>query len=292
MVVALCYDFAMSCFSHIPSRTGSAVAALLAGAMAFDCMPAEACSCDARRQIRLLKEGDRPLPRNPQLRVRMGRDGVAVPWSMPGQALPRPEELHLAIVDKRSGSEVAVAERRVAAGWGLMALLSPKAPLRAGAQYEVLVAKDTQRAKLGEFTTSAVEDHSPPVFDGVQSSPYTPPLVPPPDGGLCDSGREYIELQVTPPRDDQASSALYLVWLAKDGAPIDFAAPPSHAQILRPTDRTLQIGSRSKCNAEGLSWAARPWQTEQRVGLIVYDEAGNASRPVERVIPLGTAAGR
>lgn len=260
--------------------------------MAFNCTPAQACSCDARRQIRLLKEGDQPLPRNPQLRIRMGRDGVAVPWSMPGQTLPRPEELRLAIVAKRAGSEVAVAERRVAAGWGLMALLSPKAPLPGGTQYEVVVIQDKQRAKIGEFTTSAVEDHSPPAFDGVQSGQYTPPVVPPPDGGLCDSGRELIELKMAPPRDDQAGSTLYLVWLAKDGAPIDFAAPPSHAQVMRPTDRTLQIGSRSKCNAEGLSWAARPWQTEQRVGLVVYDEAGNASRPVERVIPLGAAASR
>lgn len=268
------------------------MAVLLAGAAAFESAPVQACSCDARRQIRLLKEGDQPLPRNPQLRVRMGSDGVAVPWSLPGQALPRPEELRLAIVDKRSSREVAVAERRVTAGWGLMALLSPKAPLLAGAQYEVLVVKDKQRAKLGEFTTSAVEDHSPPVFDGVQGSQYTPPLVPPPDGALCDSGREYIELKLTPPRDDQAGSSLYLVWLAKEGAAIDFAAPPNHAQILRPTDRTLQVGSRSKCNAEGLSWAARPFQKEQRVGLIAYDEAGNASRPVERVIPFGAAASR
>lgn len=282
----------MSCFSPLPSRTGFAGAALLAGAIAFDGTPVQACSCDARLQIRLIKESDQPLPRNPQLRIRMGRDGVAVPWSMPGQTLPRPESLRLAIVAKRAGSEVAVAERRVAAGWGLMALLSPKAPLQAGTQYEVLVIQDKQRAKLGEFTTSAVEDHSPPAFDGIKGSQYTPPLVPPPDGGLCDSGREVIELMVAPPRDDQAGSALYLVWLAKDGAPIDFAAPPSHAQVLRPTDRTLQIGSRSKCNAEGLAWVARPWQTEQRVGLVVYDEAGNASRPVERVIPLGAAAGR
>jgi hypothetical protein len=222
----------------------------------------------------------------------MGRDGVAVPWSMPGQALPRPEELHLAIVDKQSGREVATAERRVAAGWGLMALVSPKTPLRAGAQYEVVVIKDPQRAKLGEFKTSAAEDHTPPAFDGVQSSQYTPPLVPPPDGGLCDSGREHIELQVAPPRDDQAGSALYLVWLAQEGSRIDFAAPPSHAQILGPTDRTLQIGSRSKCNAEGLSWAARPGQTEQRVGLVVYDEAGNASQRVERVVRLGAVPAR
>jgi hypothetical protein len=173
-----------------------------------------------------------------------------------------------------------------------MALLSPKAPLRAGAQYEVVVAQDQQRAKLGEFTTSAVEDHSPPVFDGVHSGQYTPPMVPPPPSGLCDSGREHIELQVTPPRDDQASSALYMVWLATGGARINFSTPPSHAQILPASSRTLQIGSRSKCNAEGLSWAARPGQTEQRVGLVVYDEAGNASWPVERVIPLATAPGR
>ncbi len=282
----------MSCFSSLPSRIGFSGAALLACALASDPAPAAACSCDARRQIRLLKESDQPLPRNPQLRIRMGRDGVAVPWSQPGQTLPRPEELRLAIVAKGASSEIPVVERRVAAGWGLMALLAPKTPLAAGTQYEVQVIKDKQRAKLGEFTTSAVEDHSPPAFDGVQGSQYTPPLVPPPDGGLCDSGRELIELKMAPPRDDQAGSALYLVWLAKDGAAIDFAAPPSHAQVMRPTDRTLQIGSRSKCNAEGLSWAARPWQTEQRVGLVVYDEAGNASRPVERVIPLGAAAGR
>ena len=35
-----------------------------------------------------------------------------------------------------------------------------------------------------------------------------------------------------------------------------------------------------------------PGLVQQRVGLVVYDEAGNASRPVERVIPLGAAAGR
>lgn len=274
----------------LPAWTGPATAALLIGAAALDYSPAAACSCDAKRQVRLLREGDQPLPRNPQLRIRMGRDGVAVPWSQPGQALPRPEELRLAILDKRSGSEVAAAERRVAAGWGLMALLSPKTPLQAGASYEVQVVQGTQRAKLGEFTTSAVEDHSPPAFAGVQSTQYTPPVVPPPDGGLCDSGREHIELQITPPRDDQAGSALYLVWLAQPGGRIDFAAPPSHAQVLRPGDRTLQIGSSSKCNAEGLAWAARPFQTEQRVGLIVYDDAGNASQPVERVIRFGAAS--
>lgn len=274
-------------FSSSVIRIGLGLAALPAGVVVLASPPAAACSCDARRQIRLLKEGDQPLPRNPQLRVRMGRDGVAVPWSMPGQTLPRPEALRLAIVDKQSGGEVAVAERRVDAGWGLMALLSPQAPLRPSAQYEVVVVQDKQRAKFGEFRTSAVEDHSAPAFDGVESSHYTPAEVPLPTNGLCYSGREYLELKLTPPRDDQAGSVLYLVWLSKDGSRIDFTAPPLHAQLLRSSDRTLQIGSSSKCNAEGLSWGARPGQTELRVGLVAYDEAGNASRPMERAIPLG-----
>jgi len=235
----------------------------------------------------LLKEGDQPLPRNPQLRVRMGRDGVAVPWSMPGQTLPRPEELRLALVDKQSGGEVAVTERRVVAGWGLMSLLSPQAPLRPNEQYEVVVVQDKQRAKFGEFRTSAVADHSPPAFAGVESSHYTPAEVPLPVNGLCHSGREYVELKLTSPHDDQAGSVLYLVWISNDGSRIDFTAPPLHAQLLRSSDRILQLGSTSKCNAEGLSWGARPGQTALRVGLVAYDEAGNASPPTERVIPLG-----
>ena len=268
-------------------RIGLALAALPASVVVLDSSPAAACSCDARRQARLLKEGDQPLPRNPQLRIRMGRDGVAVPWSMPGQTLPNPAELRLVLVDKKSGGEVAVAERRVDAGWGLMALVSPKAPLLPNAQYEVVIVKDQQRAKLGEFRTSAVEDHSPPAFDGVETSQYTPPEVPPPNNGLCSSGREYVQLKLTPSRDDQAGNMLYLVWLSNDGSRIDFTAPPRHAQLLRAGDRALQIGSNSKCNAEGLSWAARARQTELRVGLVAYDEAGNASQPTERVIVLG-----
>lgn len=275
--------------SYRAIRIGLGLAALPSSIAVLHSPPAAACSCDARRQVRLLKEGDQPLPRNPQLRVRMGRDGVAVPWSVPGQTLPRPEELRLALVDKQSGAEVAIAERRVDAGWGLMALLSPKTLLRPDAQYEVVVAKDKQRAKLGDFRTSAAEDRSPPAFAGVESSRYTPPVVPPPSGGLCDSGREHVELQLTPPRDDQAGSMLYLVWLSNDGSRIDFNTPPRHAQLARLGDRTLQVGSSSKCNAEGLSWAARPAQAELRVGLIAYDEAGNASQPTERVIPLGAA---
>lgn len=274
-------------FASCAIRIGLGLFALPTGVALLESPPAAACSCDARRQVRLLKQGDQPLPRNPQLRVRMGRDGVAVPWSEPGQTLPRPTELRLALVDKQSGGEVAVAERRVDAGWGLMALLSPKAPLRPNAQYEVVVAQDKQRAKLGEFRTSAVEDPSPPAFPGVESSHYTPPEVPPPMNGLCSSGREHVELKLAPPRDDQASSVLYLVWLSDDRSRIDFTAPPRHAQLLGPGERTLQIGSSSKCNAEGLSWAARPGQTELRVGLVAYDEAGNASQPTERVIQLG-----
>jgi hypothetical protein len=206
---------------------------------------------------------------------------------MPGQTLPSPEQLRLVLVDKQSGGEVAITERRVDAGWGLMALLSPKAALRPNAQYEVMVAMDKQRAKLGEFRTSAVEDHTPPAFAGVESSTYTPPEVLTQSSGLCYSGREHVELKLTPPRDDQAGSVLYLVWLSNDGSRIDFTAPPRHSQLLRASDRTLQVGSSSKCNAEGLSWAARPGQTELRVGLVAYDEAGNASQPTERVLPLG-----
>lgn len=284
------YTPTMYSFSSLVIRIGLGLAALPASVVVLQSPPAAACSCDAGRQVRWLKEGDQPLPRNAQLRVRMGRDGVAVPWSLPGQTLPRPAELRLALVDKQSGGEVAVAERRVDAGWGLMALLSPKAPLRPGAQYQVVVAQDKQRATLGEFRTSAVEDRSAPAFAGVESAHYTPPVVPPPNGGLCDSGREHVELKLTPLRDDQAGSALYLVWLSNDGSRIDFTAPPRHAQLLRPSDRTLQVGSSSKCNAEGLSWAARPGQTELHVGLVAYDEAGNASPPTERVIPLGAPA--
>ena len=276
----------MSRFSYA-IRIGLVLAALPTSGAVLHIPTAAACSCNAGRQVRLLKEGDQPLPRNPQLRIRMGRDGVAVPWSMPGQNLPDPAELRLAIVDKQSGSEVAVTERRVDAGWGLMALVSPKAALRPSAQYEVVVVQDKQRAKIGDFRTSAVEDHSPPAFDGVESSSYTPPEVPPPNNGLCNSGREYVQLKLTPPRDDQAGSVLYQVWLSDNGSRIDFTAPPRHAALLRASDRTLQIGSSSKCNAEGLSWAARPGQTELRVGLVAYDEAGNASAPTERVMVLG-----
>lgn len=273
-------------------RTGLGLWALAAGVALLHSPPAAACSCDARLQVRLLKEGDQPLPRNPQLRVRMGREGVAVPWSQPGQILPRPEQLRLVLVDKQSGGEVAAVTRRVDAGWGIMMLLSPKAPLRPTAQYEVVVAQDKQRAKLGEFRTSAVEDHSPPTAAAMESSRYTPPEVPPPSPGLCSSGREYVELKLAPPREDPASSMLYLVWLSDNGARIDFAAPPRHAQLLPPGDRVLKVGSNSKCNAEGLSWAARPGQTELRVGLVAYDEAGNASPPAEHVIALGAPQGR
>ncbi|MGC3959890.1 MAG: hypothetical protein QM813_18770 [Verrucomicrobiota bacterium] len=84
---------------------------------------------------------------------------------------------------------------------------------------------------------------------------------------------------------------LYLMWLSKDSkSRVDFSAPPDHAQLLPPGTRTLQVGSSSKCNAEGLAWAARPWQSELQVGIVAYDEAGNASPPVQQVIPLGSTA--
>ncbi|MGC3959889.1 MAG: hypothetical protein QM813_18765 [Verrucomicrobiota bacterium] len=176
-------------YSRRVIRISLGLTALVFAGMDAASPAAEACSCDARRQVRFLHEGTQALPRNPQLRFRMGRDGVAVPWSMPGQPLPQPDALRFVLIDKQSGSEVAVTDRRVAAGWGLMALVAPKVPLRAAAQYEVVVTQDKQRAKLGEFTTSAVEDHSAPVLDGVASSTYTPPEVKPPDPALCYSGR-------------------------------------------------------------------------------------------------------
>ena len=286
---ALCYDSAMSCFSLLLPLASA--------------LPGRRCSPAPRFphpgggvQLR------RPPPDSPAQRERpapAAQSAAAHPdgprwrrgsWSLPAKPC---RALRAAPGDCRQGDGQrsrggrAPRHRRLGADGAAVA----QAPLPAGTQYEVQVIKDKQRAKLESLRPARSKITARRRLTG-QGSQYTPPVVPPPDGGLCDSGRELIELKVAPPRDDQAGSALYLLWLAKDGTPIDFAAPPSHAQVMRPTDRTLPDRKPLQMQRGGALWAARPWQTEQRVGLVVYDEAGNASRPVERVIPLGAAAGR
>lgn len=242
----------------------------------------EACSCLEDRQVRLLTATDRALPRNVQIRLNVPRDGVILPGMQPGENLVRLDELRIGLRQLPAGGEPKLSERRLPGGQGtLLLLLSPQTPLRARARYEVFMTRGKQRHVLGQLQIGDSEDHTAPNLAPPEKSIYVAEHHDRYHNGSCQTGDATMTLQLAPVVENVDKKAvLYSIWIAKDAAAFDFQKPPTHTLIVTPDRNWIQLGVSHICG-RGLNWHPEQNQTDLRVGIIAYDEAGNASSPVE-----------
>lgn len=247
---------------------------------------AGACSCAEDTQVRLLTATDRALPRNVQIRLSVPRDGVVLPGLQPGDNLVRPDDLRIGLRELPTGGEPKLSEQRLPASSATLLLLSPQTPLRARAHYEVFVARGKQRHVLGQLQIGDAEDRVAPRLVAPEKSIFMPENRDKLHNGSCQTGYATVTLQLAPlDENGDKRAVLYSLWIAKDEPTIDFQKPPTHSVLVTADRNYLQIGRSHQCG-RGLNWHPAANQTELRVGLIAYDEAGNASATLQHTAPL------
>jgi hypothetical protein len=164
--------------------------------------------------------------------------------------------------------EVQRSDLRSGALWFVE--LAPRELLESGTRYELsMVSAGGAPAVIGEITTGQMPDQVPPAWTGVSKTELTKLTASP---GSCATGKPFAVFQHKPEKD----AAVYAVWVAEDGAAIDYGKPPR--AWLRDWAGTLTLGPASICTPSNLELQA---SGKLRVGFKALDHAGNASAPSE-----------
>lgn len=254
-------------------------------------LPAAACSLNAVpwQAGSVWPPKDAVAPLNVRIQVAIPADPVRglTPTlrvsTRPGSLLPEkidessahPERalsLFALTADGQLGEEV-VTERRILEQGGASPLrrfeLAPLTPLRPESSYAVVLRTDQGSERLGEVRTGKEIDRAPPVWPGVQTARFAPPVRRWQSWGECPEAPQGPRaiLQIHPPRDDAQLPVQFLVWVQRAAVRIDFTRPP-HARLFADKDR--------------LTVADFPQHSATvRVGVRALDAAGNLSPPSE-----------
>lgn len=173
--------------------------------------------------------------------------------------------------------EIAVDQRQVGmAGFDVVELI-PRQPLKPNTDYAVVdEAKevDARRRIVLEFTTSTATDLSPPVWGGISRVRMLRDQV---VCCMCQTGYPYAEFDIPTPTDDTTDSKqlVVAVWIANARGEIDYTTPP--ATIVRQYDG-FHLGHPSSCSDSNFDF---PKQSSLKLGVKLYDLAGNASDAVD-----------
>jgi hypothetical protein len=188
--------------------------------------------------------------------------------------------------DKGKSAEPAAAAIEVeasaaTAGQIRTVTLRPKAPLLPATRYEVRVASvaGEKTGVIGEFTTGAAADATPPAWAGVTKATYVhEPAV----CCNCSTDDPYAQIDLTDgarTKDDAtpATALVYGVWL-DDGSKLEAGAAPATAPLLVTRDwgGKLYLGHKSTCTAVNFELPTQQGPLKLRVAPI--DLAGHVGK--------------
>jgi hypothetical protein len=206
--------------------------------------------------------------------------------------VPDPAKSERFILRPVGGSAVAVSEAKLHVDSYDTLVLTPASPLAKNSEYELVLLRGDKSLPYFKLKTTDGVDASAPTWEGKLEASYEPP-----DG--CDvdcqerrAGR--ITLYAPVPKDDRSGADLVAVWITS-GAALDYDKPASAHLGIRVRSMglaslggdpqvTIVLGGGGPCKQEALKLPVGAKQL--RIGMKVFDRAGNASAPREVLVKI------
>lgn len=236
------------------------------------------CAC-----VAYLTAGDRDDPTDLALNARV-RTGY----------VPDPAKSERFVLRAVGGAAVEVSEAKLHIDSYDTLLLTPKNPLAKNTEYELVLLRGDRQLPYFKLKTSDGSDTSAPTWEGKLAARYDAP-----DG--CDvdcqerrAGRITISAPV--PKDDRSGADLVAVWITS-GAAVSYDQPASAYLAIKERngslglgplggepDVTILLGGEGPCKREAIQLPLGKKQL--RIGMKVFDRAGNASEPREVLVKI------
>lgn len=219
----------------------------------------------------------------PDLQVWSPTDGEPAPLNARVTVLRRTRSKGELMMRPVGGEPIATSKQTFDAGWRTIVVLTPAQPLAPNTRYEVAFVQQIYHPTtlvFGTFETGDHRDSKAPSLAPLQQAVFHDQVMR--GSTSCGSRERWLEIELSPARDDRAGAVLYGLWVADAQGKLDLKEPP--LAIVPMGQTRLIFGGTDMCSAAQVPLPKRLGRLPFAVAA--FDAAGNRSAAQRGVVTV------